>query len=267
MSEPRQGDLFSGGGGEPAPAPDLTLWAPTDPVRLSDAALIAAIPHATQAEAAGLTGEAARRRLNGAIPALERLCRRFIGFGGDREIGEQTAALTALSSLGGKDAAEAVTRLIGAGAMRGPGLRCALDAAAALGCRLAPEQIAAALRDDDPVIRAAACRCARGHPAEIAGLIELLSDLRPDVARAAATALARMGRREGVGILLRWLYVDPSPEIVAALGPAADDDDAVRLGQIALAHPDLAPHVLAALDDCEAPRAAIVAQGVRRRLV
>jgi len=40
----------------------------------------------------------------------------------------------------------------------------------------------------------------------------------------------------------------------------------VLLGQTALTHPDLADQVLTALDDSEAPRAAMIAAGVRRRL-
>ncbi len=264
MTTARQLDLFSGGGAAVVAEPDLTLWAPIDAARLSDRALIAAIPRATQAEAPGLTKEAARRGLTDAIPAVESLCRRFTGFGLDREVTEQTAALNALATLGGQ---AAVTRLIDTGVVRGPGLRWALEAASILKCRLPPDQIATFLRDGDPAIRVAACRCARAAPGVIAALTDLLSDLHPQVVLAAAIALGLLGYRQGFPVLLGQLRSEPSPEIVAALAPAAEEDELVRLGRTALSHPDLAPQILAALDDCDIPRASVVAQGVRRLMV
>jgi len=45
------------------------------------------------------------------------------GFGLDREVTEQAAALRGLASLGGAAAKEAVTRLIVSSAVRGPGVR------------------------------------------------------------------------------------------------------------------------------------------------
>jgi hypothetical protein len=158
-----QFDLFSGAGAAPPWAEAAWMdWAPLDPARLSNAELIAVLPRARQAEAPALTAEAARRALTDAIPALEALCRRFAGFGLDREVTEQVAALSGLASLGGAAARAAVARLIVADSVRGPGLRVALEAAADLGCRLPPERVAACLRDNNPAVRQAACRCAQG---------------------------------------------------------------------------------------------------------
>ena len=273
MTTPRQLDLFSGAGAVPGPAPGPVpgpVPGPRpragDPRRLSDVALIQAIPGAGQSDAPGLAREAARRRLAAAVPALESLCRGFAGFGLDREIAEQAAALGALAEICGQPAAESVTRLIVSRAVAGPGLARALASATALGCVLPPERIAAWLRDDDPAIRAAACRCARPHAAVIAALLDCLSDLHPPVAEAAALALGRLGRREAAGILLRLLAAEPAPAVIASLAPVADDDACVRLGQTARTHPDLAPTVLAALEESEAPRAPVVAAGVRRAL-
>jgi hypothetical protein len=264
-SEFEQFDLFSGSGVAAAEV-DPIEWAPLDPSRLSDAELIAVLPRARQIEAPGLTREAARRGLPGAIPALEALCRRFAGFGLDREVTEQTAALRGLASLGGGPATEAVTRLIVSGAMRGPGMRVAMEAAAGLGCRLPPERVAASLRDDDPATRQAACRCARGGAEVVAALIELLTDLHAGVADAAALALGRLGRREGHTALLGLLLKAPSKEVVGALAAIAEDDDWVRLGQTATRVQELAAVVLEVLDDSENSRAAAVAEGVKRRL-
>lgn len=264
-------DLFSGARVAPAndtPGPfgPASGWAPLDPSRLSDAALIAALPRARQIDAAPLVNEAVRRGLRDAVPALEQLCRRFAGFGRSHEITEQVAALRGLAVLGGGTAEEAVSRLIVAGAVTGPGVRVALKAAAALRCRLPVDRIAAFLRDDDPGVRAAACQCARGGTEVVAALIELLSDLHEPVTRAAAVALGQLGRREAAPLLIRMLRTAPSPDVVGALAAIAEEDDWVLLGQTARQRPDLAPVVLEMLEDSGAPRALAVANGLRRLL-
>jgi hypothetical protein len=258
-----QFDLFSRAGVAQPAEIGPTGWAPLDPARLSNAELIAVLPRARQTEAPALAQEAARRGLTDAIPALEALCRRFSGFGLDREVTEQTAALTGLASLGGT--AE-VTRLIVTGSVRGPGVRVALDAAARLGCRLPPDRVAAGLRDDDPAVREAACRCALGGSEIIAPLLDLLTDLHPAVTHAAALVLGRLGRREASSVLTRMLGTAPSVEVIRALAAIATDDDWVRLGQTASRVPELASVVLEVLEDSEEPRATAVARGIRRRL-
>jgi hypothetical protein len=264
MTTGEQFDLFSGAGVAPASSEAGSMdWAPLDPARLSDAELIAVLPRARQNEAHGLAAEAARRELPGAVPALEALCRRFSGFGLDRAVTEQVAALRGLAALGG---AEAVGRLIVTGAVRGPGIAVALQAAAKLGCRLPPERVAACLRDDDPGVRAAACRCARGGAEVIAALVDLLLDLHVSVTDAAALALGRLGRVEGRAVLLGLLRTAPSAEVIGALAGIAEDDDWVRLGQTALRVPELAGVVLEVLEESEEARAIVVAEGVRRRL-
>jgi hypothetical protein len=261
--EPAQLDLFAGSGEAPPAEPAAMERTPLDPARLSDTDLIAALPGARQAEASGLVAEAVRRRLPDAVPALEALCRRFAGFSRDREVTEQVAALRGLVSLNG---GEVVTRLIVAGAVDGPGLRVALEAAAELGCRLPADRVAASLCSDDPRVREAACRCARGGPEVVKGLVDLLTELHGSVKHAAALALGRLGRREGHAVLVELLQTAPSQEVVGALAGIAEDDDWVRLGRTALRVRDLAKNVLAVLEESEDPRAMAVAEGVRRRL-
>lgn len=261
MTTSRQLDLFDPPGMTEA-APERLSWGAIDPGSLSDAALIAVIPRLTQHEAWPVAREVGQRGLVAAVPVLEALCRRFKGFGADYEITEQTASLSALTVLGGRDA---VTRLIEADAIQGPGARHAIEAAAALGCALPAPRLLAFLRHDDPAVRAASCRCARNGAAVIVALIDLLADLHPAVSFQAAMALCRMGRREGAAIVSRALAAAPSAEIVVALAAVADEDDVVRLGQTALSRPELAEVVLAALDDLETPRAMAVAAGIRRR--
>jgi hypothetical protein len=75
---------------------------------LDDQALIAAIPDSNLADSIALAAEAGRRRLAAAVPSLEALCRRFSGFGIDRMVPEQAAALQALAVISGREAAQAV---------------------------------------------------------------------------------------------------------------------------------------------------------------
>jgi hypothetical protein len=61
----RQLDLFDAAGPDPARRPTLAVST------LDDSDLIATIPSASQRDCDGLIGEAGRRRLSAAIPALE----------------------------------------------------------------------------------------------------------------------------------------------------------------------------------------------------
>src|SRR6266446_1968226 len=108
MSE-QQLDLFSAAGIWEQPLPQSVGY-PTAAAELDDQQLVAAIPGSNLADSATLAGEAGRRRLAAAIPALEALCRRFAGFGVERVVPEQAAALQALAMVGGRDATQAVAR-------------------------------------------------------------------------------------------------------------------------------------------------------------
>jgi hypothetical protein len=85
---------------------------------LDDQALIAAIPDSNLADSIALAAEAGRRQLAPAVPSLETLCRRFSGFGIDRMVPEQAAALQALAAIGGREAAQAVPGAVPRGARR-----------------------------------------------------------------------------------------------------------------------------------------------------
>ena len=262
----RQLDLFSAAGF----SPDVEVVRPAEPAlspaELDDAALIAAILSAGQANCHDLAGEAGRRRLTGAVAALESLCRRFRGFGLDHAIPEQTAALSALATIGGFEAATAVTRIIVDQVVQGPGLQGAMGAAARLGAKLPANTAAPLLRHAAPEVRADACRCARGGGATVALLIELLNDLNASVAQAAACALGRLGRHEARSMLLGLLLQDPSSEVIEAVADIADQDCIVLLGRVGLTHPELAARVVAALEGMEEPIAIRLAETIRRSL-
>jgi hypothetical protein len=61
---------------------------------IEDDELLVALPNSGIADSIALAAEAGRRRMTAAVPALEALCRRFSGFGADRIVREQAAALT-----------------------------------------------------------------------------------------------------------------------------------------------------------------------------
>jgi hypothetical protein len=234
-----------------------------DPTQLTDEALIAALPDARLANATRLAAEAARRRLAGAVLPLERLCRRLTGFGADRLVPEQAAALEALADIGGEAARQAVARLVGHRTVQGPTLATALNAAARLGSSIPAQRLQELLGDADPRVRAAACRCVRSAGTHLRVLIELLDDSRPEVAAAAALTLGRIGRVEARPLLLTLLRREPSAEIIEALAPIADEEVIVIFGRVARATPDLAQPVLDALDQFGDVRAARVAAALR----
>jgi HEAT repeat protein len=257
-------DLFSGSGewvGRPRPRgeePPAIAWNTVD-----DDTVIAAIAEADLVEGPALIAEAGRRKLARSIPALEALCRRFAGFGIERVVPEQWAAFEALAVIDGVEAAQAVARLIAKRVVQGPTLKKAVDAAARLGASLPADVVLELLRHDDPDIRAGACRCTRLWPPAISLLIDLLDDLQPNVGMAAACALGRLGRAEARPVLLRLLRDQPSPEIIDAIVPVADEDCVVLLGRVARLAPDQADATLDALEAIDHPRARTVAASVR----
>jgi HEAT repeat protein len=245
-------DLFAGAGYPAAPASPGREVEP-DAAVLTDTALVDALFSATLATAPGLAAEAARRRLTAAVPALERLCRRLVGYGADRMVPEQRAALLALAEIGGGDARQTVTSLILMRIVQGPTLALALSIAARLHAALPSTCLAVLLRNPDPSVRAGACCCAHSSaPVVVEALLQLLDDLHAPIANAAACALGRIGRAEARPALVRLLRAAPSAEIIDAVVPIADPDAIVILRRIARTMPDLTAAALAALDEIEA---------------
>jgi hypothetical protein len=138
---------------------------PLRAAELTDAALIAALPDAGVTAAPRLAAEASRRRLAGAVPSLEKLCRRPTGFGANRLIPQQLAALEALADIGGEAARQVVARLVAQRIVQGPTLAAALNAAARLGSSLPPARLGEFLNDHD---RACSDGRAPNDPPEIA---------------------------------------------------------------------------------------------------
>lgn len=229
---------------------------------LDDDGLVVAILDEDVSDSLAVIDEIARRKLGKAIPALEALCRRFIGFGTQRIIPQQAAALDAMMTIGGIDAAQAVARLIVKRAVQGPTLHKAVRAAAWLGSDLPADIVLGLLRHDVPQLRADGCRCTRRRPEVIPVLVDLLDDLHSHVRTAAACALGRMGRSEARSMLIRLLREEPSAEIIDAIAPVADEECVVLLGRVARAAPDLSQAVIDALDVIDHPLAQRVAAAI-----
>jgi hypothetical protein len=261
----RQLDLFAGAGRRPEQTAVPVVGRPRlVAAELDDEALVTAIPFASLGDCRSLAAEAGRRRLAAAIPALEALCRRFCGFGVEQAIPEQAAAFEALAMIGGREAAQAMMRMIAEQVVQGPGLKSAVAVAALLGVSLPGSVAASLLRHPAPEIRASACRCAGRSPATISLLVELLDDIDHIVAREAACTLGRMGRHEGRPLLLRLLREQPSAAVIDAVSGVADEECLVVIGRIAQREPHLADPAFAALEAIASPRAMTIAAVARR---
>lgn len=234
-----------------------------DPETLSDAALIAALPNALLGDACALAAETGRRRLRDSVSALVALCHRFVGFGVNRGIPEQVAALEALAAIGGPTVSGSVGQMIAKGIVQGPNLAAAINAAARLGVTFPPDVALPLLRHEDQLVRAAACSCLRMGGEIVAALIELLADVDGEVATAAACTLGRMGRTEACDRLKRCLTDRPSPRVIDAVTGVADEEAVVFLARIGRKRPDLANFVLSALDEIDQAKAAAAAKGLR----
>jgi hypothetical protein len=250
-------DLFSWRGVPSVREPAATTKREAAPAGgLDDAELIAAIPRAGVVDGPVLAMEAGRRGLSGAVPALEELCRRFTGFGLDRAIPEQVAAVEALAMIGGREAARAVARLVVKGAVQGPVLKIAMAAATQLGADLPAGVVLALMRHEDPAVCADACRCVRVWPEAVPILLELRDEPMSEVRVAASCALGRLGRRDMLPALIEMLRRAPTAEVIEAVTPIADEDCVVLLARMVRTKPDLADAALDALETIDHPRAA-----------
>ena len=263
MSE-RQLDFFSDVGAVAEQGLSRSMGHAPVPAEIDDEKLIAAIPESSLADSHSLAAEAGRRRLAGAVPALATLCRRFAGFGTRRIVSEQAAAIEGLATIGGRDAAHAVSEMIERAVVQGPTLQIAVSAAARLGSPLSPDALRRLLRHAEPGIRADACRCACPLPELILILIDLLDDLDRRVATSAASALGRMGRVEARRILKSLLRDAPSEDVIDAVSSIADEECAVLLGRIARSRSALADAALISLENIDHPRAVAIAAAIRR---
>lgn len=262
MSGSQQFDLFRDrppAAPDPAPAPR-----PLRPDTLSDDEILDLLPDAGIRDAVLLCGLVVERGLGDrSLPALDRLWRRFKGFGRARCLPEQEAVVETLARIGTKEARDRLARIVTAADLPPPLLPVALRAALTAGLGLPPNFAGPLLRHADPLVRELAARLSRfGRPAA-AALEEAIGDTHAPVRREAAVTLGRLGRASAKPVLLEELHRDPADEIVTALSGIADDDIAVHLGRCAEAHPALAETVAAGLEEMETALSLKIARRIR----
>ena len=263
----QQLDLFSTWASPPESS-SLTAVSQPDkppPTSLEDAELIAQIAKADVVVAPIMAMEAGRRRLVDAIPVLETLCLRFAGFGVNRRIPEQEAALDALAMIGGPHARQSVNKMILKGAVQGPSLRTAMAAAARLKVVLPGDRISELLQHEDRDMRSAACGCAPRDPKVMPCLLACLQDHEPGVRHEAACALGRLGRKEALAPLTHLLQQAPSAEVIDAVTAVANEDCVILLGRLARTCPDLRVAAIEALEAIEHPTAALLVERLADR--
>ena len=253
----RQPDLFGERGlveadRAPAQAPRQDGAQPAD---LTDDALIALLPGATLSEVEALCAATVSRSLETSVPALERLWRRFAGFGIDVPLVEQRAVLGALAALDCGPARSALKHIVLSGGLPAAQLPLALRAATDAGLVLPASFVGPLLEHGNPAVREPAYGLAPKAGVPDVLLRDGLDDPCVPVRRAAAIALGRRGDAGAREALITELAVDPSRAVIEALAAIGDDGAIVHLGRCAERHPALAGAVVDVLRDMESARA------------
>ncbi len=222
-----------------------------DSASLSDAALIALLPQAGMSNVEALLS----RKLVATVPALERLWRRFGGFGMRAPLVEQRVVLSTLAQLEDARACSALREIVLSKGLPASLLPLAMRAAAEAALSLPAGFVGPLLAHEEVAVRAAAFALAprAGVPVEL--LREGLSDTSPPVRRLAAIALGIAGDAAAMAHLAAELAREPSEEVIEALTMIGDEDAIVHLGRCAENHPVLAGTVLDALRDMDSARA------------
>ena len=223
---------------------------------LADDELIERLPRSELSTSEALCAEVVSRSLETAVPALERLWRRFAGFGVGKPLAEQLAVLDALARLDGKAARAALGRIVLSRGLPDSLLPAALRAAADAGLALPAGFVAPLVGHRDAAVREPAFALA--DAARVSGdrLRDGLTDPSPSIRRLAAIAMGKRGNAEVRLVLIEELRRNPTGDVIAALAAVADDDVAVHLGRCAARHPVFLGPVLDLLREMESPRAA-----------
>ncbi len=226
-----------------------------DSASLSDAALIALLPQAGMSNVEALCSEVVSRKLVATVPALERLWRRFGGFGMRAPLVEQRVVLSTLAQLEDARACSALREIVLSKGLPASLLPLAMRAAAEAALSLPAGFVGPLVAHEEVAVRAAAFALAprAGVPVEL--LREGLSDTSPPVRRLAAIALGIAGDAAAMAHLAAELAREPSEEVIEALTMIGDEDAIVHLGRCAENHPVLAGTVLDALRDMDSARA------------
>ena len=229
---------------------------PATPVeRLTDDELLERIPNAGPSDVYAVCTEIVSRSLEGAVPALESLWQRFVGFGIEKPLAEQLAVVDTLARLGGVDSCSALRRIALSRA-----LPAALQAAAHAGLALPADFVGSFLTHRDATVRGAAFALAARSNVAVDRLREGLLDPSAVNRRLATVALGLRGDPSARQPLYDELARLPSADVIEAITAIWDEDAIVHLGRCARRHPRLAGAVLDALREIGTPRAETVAR-------
>ena len=259
---PAQLDLFAERGAvtprhtkNPLPSPPATLVE-----RLTDAQLLERVRDAGPSDVDAVCTEIVSRSLEGAVPALETLWRRFAGFGIEKPLAEQLAVVDTLAHLGGADACSALRRIVLSRALPASLLPAALDAAAQAGLALPADFVGSFLTHGDAAVRNAAFALAARSNVAADRLREGLLDGSAANRRLATIALGLRGDPSARQPLYDELARFPSADVIEAITAVWDEDAIVHLGRCARRHPRLAGAALDALREIGTPRAETAAR-------
>ena len=212
------------------------------PDSLEDEEVLDRLPDAGLSDVQPLCHLVAERRLGDrALPALERLWRRFAGFGHERLLLEQKTVLETLAKLDTGKARDLLASIVTGRDFPRPLQLTALRAA-----------------------RAALLSEFSGP--ETAALKDCLSDPEQAVRKAAAIVMGKLGYVGAKAILLNELCRCPSDAIIDALSGIVDEEVAVHLGRCANAHPELAERIMLELEDMEIPISRKIAHRIHTNL-
>ena len=259
---PGQLDLFAERGAvTPRHTKNPLPSSPATPAeRLTDDELLERIRDAGPSDVDAVCTEVASRSLEGAVPALEALWRRFAGFGIEKPLAEQLAVVDTLARLGGVDACSALRRIALSRALPASLLPAALQAAAQAGLALPADFVGSFLTHRDAAVRRAALALAARSNVAADQLREGLLDRSAANRRLATIALGLRGDPSARQPLYEELERFPSSDVIEAITAVWDEDAVVHLGRCARRHPRFAGAVLEALRDIGTPRAKTVAQ-------
>ena len=266
----RQPDLFdrrASYGAERVPVP-IDRDAKITASRLTDGKLIAMLPHASPSNVEALCAEVVSRSLHEAVPALESLWRRFVGFGIRAPFVEQRVVLSTLGRVDGDAAQAALRAIILSKSLPACLLPFALRAAAQAGLALPTVFVAPLLSHPDVAVREPAFALATKSGVGGDQLRDGLTDPSASVRRLAAIAMGARGDAEAKGGLIAEIATNPSLEVIEALAAIGDDDAIVHLGRCAERHPALASAIVDMLRDMESTKAERLARHLEQgRLV
>ena len=259
---PNQLDLFAERGRvtarrvpEPMTSPTA---APTE--TLSDDDLLESIQKAEPSNIEAVCSEIVSRSLEAAVPALDALWGRFIGFGIETPLREQLAVLETLARLGGTDACSTLRGIVLSKGLPASLLPAASQAAASAGLALPAAFVGPLLDHEDAAARGAAFVLAARSDVPADRLREGLFDRSAANRRTAAVALGLRGDPSARQPLYKELAQYPSTEVIEAITAVWDDDAIVHLGRCARRHPRLAGAAVDALREIASPRAHTVAR-------